>query len=87
MDEGRTRQQIRGFILKHFPLARGRNIKNDDHLLEQGVIDSLGVLDIVAHLEQEFKIVVNDEDLSPDNFRSIDQLTAFVLTKSDSGGE
>ncbi len=75
------RGQLTEFIVKHFPLARKRNVGADDRLLGQGIIDSLGVLDIVGYLETQFRIAVSDDDLSPENFETIERLTAFVERK------
>lgn len=70
--------QIREFILQKFPLARKRKVANNDNLLESGIIDSLGVLDLVAFLQQEFAVAVADEDLTPENFQNIDCMARFV---------
>lgn len=72
---------IREFILKSFPLARKAGLKNNDKLLETGMIDSLGVLDLVHYLEEEFSVVISDEDLQPENFDSVESVTAFVGKK------
>jgi acyl carrier protein len=69
---------IREFVLQKFPLARKRKVTNHDNLLESGVIDSLGVLDLVNFLEQEFSVAVADEDLTPENFQSIERMAQFV---------
>ena len=61
-------ERIRSFVVEKFPLARKRNIKDSDELLESGIMDSLGILDLVAFIESEFNITVSDEDLSPENF-------------------
>ena len=76
-----TNGLIRSFILNHFPLAKKVLIKDDDSLLESGIVDSLGILDIVNFIEKEFKISVSDEELLPENFESICALTAFVDRK------
>lgn len=78
-------ERIGKFILEHFPTARKRGIRKDEQLIESGVIDSLGVLDIVEYMEQEFKISVTDEELVPENFRSVDQLAVFVHKKLTDG--
>jgi acyl carrier protein len=49
-----------------------------DDLLESGVIDSLGVLELVAFLQQEFGIAISDDDLTPENFKSIECMAQFV---------
>jgi acyl carrier protein len=73
--------QLKSFITKQFPLARKRNVGIDDRLLGEGIIDSLGVLDIVGYLETEFRISIADDDLTPENFETIGRLTAFVERK------
>jgi len=51
-------------------------------LLETGILDSLGVLDLVSYVEQTFSIVVADEELSPENFQSVDTLASYVQRKT-----
>lgn len=74
--------QIRQFITQHFPLTARRDLSNQEALLENGIIDSLGVLDLVSFLEESFAITVFDEDLLPENFQTIERLTRFVKSKS-----
>ena len=76
-----SHERIVGFILEKFPLARKHPIASDDNLLENGIIDSLGILDLVSFLEQEFGIVVADDELIPENFQSVARLTGFVEQK------
>ncbi len=72
---------VRKFILKQFPLARHHQVKDSDPLLESGILDSLGVLEVVAFIEQEYSIHVSDDDLVLENFRSIDRIAAFILSR------
>ncbi len=72
---------IRDFLLEKFPLARKQELKESENLLEGGILDSLGVLDVVAFLEGEFGISVTDEELVPENFQSLERLAAFVQSK------
>jgi acyl carrier protein len=73
---------IRSFILKKFPLAKKRQLKDSDSLLESGILDSQGVLEIVSFLEEELSVPVEDNDLLPENFQTIDRIVAFVQSKS-----
>lgn len=75
------REQLQAFITKKFPLARKRHVGVDDRLLGEGIIDSLGVLDIVGYLEAELHLQIADEDLTPENFETIGHLAAFVERK------
>jgi acyl carrier protein len=77
------REHIQNFIIEHFPIARQRHLSDNSPLLENGILDSLGVLELVTYLEQEFKISVADEELVPENFQTIMCVTAFVEKKSD----
>lgn len=81
--EGRdVRLEVRDFVLKTFPIARKRQITNSDPLLESGLVDSQGVLEVVGFIEREFAIVVEDEELSPENFQTIDRIATFTQNKS-----
>ncbi len=75
-------ERIRSFVVEKFPLARKRNIKDSDELLESGMVDSLGVLDLVHFLEQEFSITVVDDELIPENFRTVEKIAAFVKSRT-----
>ena len=77
--------RIREYLAEHFPAARTRRLDPDESLLTNGILDSLGVLDVVAFLESEFKITVTDEDLLPENFESLGRLTAFVEERQAAG--
>lgn len=70
--------RVHEFILQKFPLARRRSLRENDNLLESGVIDSLGVLEIVTFLNEEFSLAIEDDDLTPENFQSIQSIAAFV---------
>jgi acyl carrier protein len=74
-------ERVRAFILERFPLARKRGPKDNDPLLESGILDSLGVLDVVSFVEQEFVITVSDEELVPENFETIERLASFIRGK------
>ena len=74
-------ERILNFIVDKFPLARKKPIAVEDDLLESGIIDSLGILDLVSFLEQEFGIAVADDELVPDHFQSVIHLTRFVEHK------
>ena len=84
MDNGNAlREQIRAFILKQFPIAKKRMATDESPLLDSGIIDSLGMLDVVAFLEETFKVSVEDEDLTPENFADIRSLVSFVREKRE----
>jgi acyl carrier protein len=82
MHNNSVKDRIKKFIIEHFPLARAKALGEDDHLLANGIMDSLGVLEVVTYLEAEFGFNVSDDELIPEHFQTIGCLTAFVLEKS-----
>ena len=78
-----TRDQIRQFIFEKFPLAKSRSLEDSSALLEEGVLDSLGILELVEYLQTELGVNVEDDDLVPENFASVDAITAFVESKTE----
>jgi len=79
--DSETRDSIREFVLEKFPLARQKRISDDDSLLHDGLIDSMGTLDVVMYLEETFDILLEDDDLVMDNFATIATLAEFVEEK------
>lgn len=75
-DDARTR--VRDFVLTRFPLARKREVTDEESLLEMQAVDSLGILELVAFIEEAFAIEVTDDDLVPEHFDSIAALARFV---------
>ena len=82
MVEGHTvKSKVTDFIFEKFPLAQKRHLGEQTSLLEAGIVDSIGILEIVAFIEQTFSIRVEDDDLVPENFGTIAAITAFVERK------
>lgn len=79
----KAKAKITNFVFENFPAAHKRALAEDTDLLESGVVDSIGILEIVSFIEQSFEIVVSDEDLVPENFGSIARIAAFVGTKAE----
>ncbi len=79
--------QIQAFILEKFPLARKRTFGSEVPLLESGIIDSMGILDLVSYLERQFHITVGDEELVPENFRTTRAVAEFIATRQSGAGE
>jgi acyl carrier protein len=75
--------RIRDFVLKHFPLARKNGLRPDEKWLETGMLDSLGILDLVQFLETEFALKIADEELQPENFSSLEAVAEFVRKRSE----
>lgn len=70
---------IREFIETNFLFREGRDsVGETESLLEAGLIDSTGVLELVAFLETQFSLTMADEDIVPENLDSVSQIAAYV---------
>lgn len=77
-----TRARLRSYIIDTQGWSGSPADLSDDYLLiDNGVIDSLGIFQIVEFLEQDLGVVVDDEDLIPENFASIAAIATFVQPK------
>lgn len=73
------KKEVRNFILENF--LPEKELADDDSLLETGVIDSTGILEIVSFIQNTCGFIFEDEDLIPDNLDSIEKIAAFVTRK------
>lgn len=76
------KHQIREFIETSFLFREGRDgVQDGQSLLAEGLIDSTGILELVSYLEEQFGIVVEDQDIVPENLDSVAQIAAYVDSK------
>ena len=79
------REQIRGFIIENFLFGDAAPLTDDAvSLLDNGIVDSVGVLEMVAWLEENHGLKVEDQELVPENFDSVERLIRFVERKNGS---
>lgn len=74
--------EIQEFILRE--VAPGQDIDSlqpEADLLASDVIDSLGIVQLISFLEDRYAIKVDDDDLAPENFRSVESIVQFVEAK------
>jgi acyl carrier protein len=74
-------QLVREFIVQDFLFGRDNGFASSESMLESGMIDSTGVLQLVAFLEQTFGIKVEDDELVPENLDSLDSIGRFLGSK------
>jgi acyl carrier protein len=70
------RSEIRNFLKSS--ASKGVNFTDSDNLLTKGVIDSLRMLDLISFLEEKYHIKIDEDELMPENFESVDAITRFV---------
>lgn len=76
------KEKIRDFITKNFLFdSTDSGLNDSDSFLDKGIIDSTGMLELVAFLEESFGVKVADEELVPENLDSVDRLAEFISRK------
>jgi acyl carrier protein len=73
--------KVRNFVVENFLFGNANGLADDTSFLEAGILDSTGVLEVVAFLEQQFGVRVDDDELTPENLDSIASIGAFVSRK------
>jgi acyl carrier protein len=85
MEQQTIERDIRQFVIANFLFGEDNgSLKADESFLETGIIDSTGVLELVALLESTYGFRVRDNELTPDNLDSLDKVAAFVRRKQQS---
>lgn len=73
--------KIKNFIIENFLFGSADGLNDDTSFMEEGVIDSTGVLELVTYIEEEFTMEVDDEDLIPENLDSINNIASYLAKK------
>lgn len=76
-----TNRRVREFVTGNFFVQDAAGLTDSASLLELGVVDSTGVLEIMAFLESTFGVSVEDDEIVPENLDSIERIAAFVERK------
>ena len=76
-----TKDKIKTFIVENFLFGSEDGLEDKTSFLEEGIIDSTGILELVTFLEEEFSITIEDEELVPENLDSIYNVTTFLESK------
>ena len=77
------KDQVREFIREELASAKGiSSFRDDESLMDNGIIDSLGVFRLVTFLEETFGVRVGDEEISAERLQSVDTIERLVLSKA-----
>ncbi len=72
---------LRDFVVENFLFGEEGKLTDDTSFLEEGIIDSTGILELVNFLEETFQIVVDDDDIVPENFDSLNNILNYLVRK------
>lgn len=82
-DKGAIGSRIRSYIIDNFLLGVGDHLEDSTQLMEAGILDSTGVMELVTFIETSFRIVISEEEIIPENLNSLDNISTFVAQKSE----
>ena len=86
-DARSIKASLREFLTNSvLPLARVDAFGDDESFLERGILDSTGVLELVGHIEKQFSIRVEADEITPDNLDSLEKLVTFISRKTAQAG-
>lgn len=76
---------IRSYIVDNFLFGDDNDLEEETSFLESGIIDSTGIIELVSYVETNFNMKVDDKDIVPENFDSIQNIAAFILRRKNDG--
>lgn len=85
MESQAIENDIRAFLSSNFPLYKDGQVERDESLVESGVIDSLGILELVDFVETKFDLRIPEDELVPENLDSIANITRYLTQKLGGG--
>jgi acyl carrier protein len=84
----KIKREVKEFILLNFlPGEKAETLQEDDLLFEGGIIDSVGAMTLIGFLGKEYEITILDEELFPENFKSINKIAEFISHKMNAAAK
>lgn len=82
MNEAQIINDTRAYITENFLYARPNYVvSEEEHLMEKGVVDSMGMVELITFLQDRFGVEPADEEITEDNFATLRRIAAFVMRK------
>ena len=75
------KQSLKEYIVGTATAPLPENFDTSVNMIDAGIMDSLSMMNVIIHLEQQYKIEVSMTEMTPDNFESIDALAKFIQNK------
>lgn len=75
-------KQIRDFVVSNFLFGEGAGLNDEASLIDRGVVDSTGMLELIMFLEETFGLKIEPEEMIPENLDSVNKAAAFVSRKT-----
>lgn len=76
-------ETVRTFIKDNFLFGNDEGLTDETSFIDEGIIDSTGILELVGYLEETFSIKIEDQDLIPENFDSVNNIVQYLDRKTN----
>lgn len=76
-----VQEDIREFIVENFLFGEEGGLRDDSSFLREGIVDSTGIMQLVSFIQEQYLIVIEDEELIPENLDSIQSVSMFIAEK------
>ena len=80
-----VKETIKAFIIDNFLFGSSDGFSDDTSFMEEGIIDSTGILELIDFIEEKYLISVEDDEMIPENLDSLNNVTAYLSKKNISG--
>lgn len=77
-----VKNKIRTFIVENYLFGDDEGLEENTSFLDEGIVDSTGILELIEFISEDFSITVEDDELIPENLDSINNVTAFIGRKT-----
>jgi acyl carrier protein len=86
--EAKIISDIRAYITENFLYARPNYIVGEDeHMMEKGVVDSMGIVELITFLQDQFGVEPADDEVTEENFATLRRMAGFVMRKLQASPE
>ncbi len=79
-------ETVRKFIVENFLFGEGEKLKDETSFLNSDIIDSTGILELIAFLEETYDFNIEDAEMVPENFDSLINISSYLTRKLNGEG-
>lgn len=80
------KSEINEFIVENFLFGDTKELHDNTNILESGIVDSTGILEIICYMEETYNLTIDDEEVTRSNFSTISSMDNFLQTKLSNNG-
>ena len=74
-------ETVKRFIVENFLFGNDEKLKNDTSFLDSDIIDSTGILELIAFMEETYDLSIEDAEMLPENFDSLNNISSYLSSK------